>query len=43
MPQAGFELRTWVFEWVKKVHVLDRAATVIRTAIIIIIISEIII
>jgi hypothetical protein len=29
MPQVGFEPKIPVFEWVKTVHTLDRAATVI--------------
>jgi hypothetical protein len=29
MPQVGFEPTIPVFEWVKTVHALDRAATVI--------------
>jgi hypothetical protein len=30
MPQVGFEPTIPVFKWVKTVHVLDRAATVIN-------------
>jgi hypothetical protein len=40
MPQVGFEPTIPVFERVKTVHALDRAATVIGIIIIIIIITE---
>jgi hypothetical protein len=29
MPRGGFEITIPVFEWVKMIHALDRAATVI--------------